>query len=153
MTTTQECDVIFKLLYTHHGCPPPTYQDGNAKKHTEWDYRQELPKKIPRLVDLNVKIDRFSINYVPFESWALNATPEWWTANNKVKHHRDTHFDCATLENLIGALSALFLLNYYLYRDKVLEGSLQPVTELFDIDLPMSKRLHLGLCCYDLPLP
>jgi hypothetical protein len=35
----------------------------------------------------------------------------WWSANNKVKHGRDTNFGSASLENVIDAVGALLLAN------------------------------------------
>lgn len=47
----------------------------------------------------------------PFKKFRRNELPAWWTAYNHVKH---TWFDCieeATLENMVGALAGLFILN------------------------------------------
>ena len=45
----------------------------------------------------------------------------WWTANNKVKHHRSTHFDRATLKNTYNALAALEVSIIHLYQIELSE--------------------------------
>ncbi|NMM81024.1 hypothetical protein B2J86_08835 [Acidovorax sp. SRB_14] len=41
--------------------------------------------------------------------------PDWWSGNNKVKHHRANHFKEANLKNVLNACAALLvlLLVYY----------------------------------------
>lgn len=71
-------------------------------------------------------------------------TPQWWTAYNKVKHERTSHYQngktnyCrANLENLISAMSALFILETifieYLKKEEELLITLTP-SSLFKID-------------------
>lgn len=71
-------------------------------------------------------------------------TPQWWTAYNKVKHERTSHYQngktnyCrANLENLISAMSALFILETifieYLKKEEEVLITLTP-SSLFKID-------------------
>lgn len=56
-------------------------------------------------------------NSVRYRLLVGTETPRWWTAYNKVKHERTSHYQngktnyCrANLENLISAMAALFVL-------------------------------------------
>jgi hypothetical protein len=58
-----------------------------------------------------VRIDRYSEMRSPFANWDTDTPPAWWTAQNKVKHHRHEHFDQATLGNTLQAICGLFVAN------------------------------------------
>lgn len=52
--------------------------------------------------------------YTPFENWATYPNNDWHVLNwyqayNKAKHDRHTHFDKATLGNLLNAISGLIV--------------------------------------------
>jgi len=68
-----------------------------------------------RLSALKVYIPRYSLELVPWESWAKDRNPDWWDSYNKVKHERNHYFNKATLNNALHALAALLALNY-IYR-------------------------------------
>jgi hypothetical protein len=99
--------------------------------------------------------------FKPWENWQytintdkngierVNGTPpKWWTMYNKIKHERTTFskslnkhfFKFANQENVLNALSALFILEMYFYKDIVLEISddypLYPNerSKIFDMD-------------------
>ena len=83
----------------------------------------------------------------PFKNWKQNNPPKWWTVNNKVKHHRDEKDDNnlewyknANQENVLNALSGLFQLNLYVYKDII---SKKPSNDAFDVPLPASEIFHL----------
>lgn len=49
--------------------------------------------------------------FAPWEEWQKPKSPPlWWTANNKVKHHRQEHFVDANLKNVLNATAGLLLL-------------------------------------------
>jgi hypothetical protein len=50
-------------------------------------------------------------NFRPFQKFGKQEIPLWWTAYNHVKHTWFDHVDEATLENVVGALAGLFILN------------------------------------------
>lgn len=54
------------------------------------------------------------LNLKPFSVWNTNIfTPLTWYQNyNKVKHHRDSEFSLANIENLMNSISAVFVLLY-----------------------------------------
>jgi hypothetical protein len=105
MTATQELDVVLKQICAHHG--------NDASKET--GYRRFLPTKYPRLPFISVELPAYNLGCAPFAAWGGDQTPSWWTANNKVKHERHTHFALATVENMLESVAALFVGNVYLY--------------------------------------
>lgn len=103
MMGTQECDVILKEICCKHGNP-----ECSKEKH----YRDFLSENIPGITSCQVECLPYGLNFTPFESWKNNETPDWWKANNKVKHERKEHFDKANLRNVMNTLSALLLVNF-----------------------------------------
>lgn len=62
-------------------------------------------------VDIAYGLTFYDSKYRPFEEFENKKNPTWWDSYNHVKH---TWFDCieeATLENVVGALAGLFILN------------------------------------------
>jgi hypothetical protein len=62
-------------------------------------------------VDIAYGLTFYDTKYRPFEEFGKKKIPAWWNSYNHVKH---TWFDCieeATLENVVGALAGLFILN------------------------------------------
>jgi hypothetical protein len=106
MTSCQDLDVILKQLSSHHGHPASNEQG----------YRKYLPTIYPKMVGVTVDILPFDLSFTPFSAWASKKTPDWWTANNKVKHERHSHFAMASIENMLNALAALFIGNIYFHN-------------------------------------
>jgi len=148
MATTQECDVILKQLCDSFGLP-------NCSNENK--YRTSLPTKIPRIVSFVILFIRSRHHHpiTPFQSWGNNKTPEWWTANNKVKHNRHSHFHEANLKNLLDALAGLYLLNLILYRSYFeVSGPAMLFADIenFEIDLPPYGGVVKRHKMYDIPL-
>jgi hypothetical protein len=59
------------------------------------------------------------MNSRPLSSWDQNNPPLWWTANNKIKHHRDTEYKKASFKNAFNSLSGLYLITLYYYKNIV----------------------------------
>lgn len=110
MAATQELDIVLKQLCSH-------YSDGST---AEPGYRAFLSEKYPAWLSLSVEMPAYGLTLQPFAPWAATQTAQWWTANNKVKHHRHTHFSSASLENMLNAVSALFVANVYLHAELTL---------------------------------
>jgi hypothetical protein len=102
----------------------------------------------PKLPALTILIPRYGLTLKPWISWTPEKPPLWWTAYNKVKHHRDTGFKEANLRNALNAVSALFSLTIYHYAlerryrkhpldsddgRKSLLARLQPQAQLFQL--------------------
>ena len=94
-------------------------------------YRRDVLKYFPKLPDFTVEIPRFGLTLHPWDEWNnARGVPSWWTAYNKIKHHRHTHYDRASLENCLNAVAALFVATLYLYEDQAGQGALIPSPQL-----------------------
>lgn len=98
-------------------------------------YRNEITAAYPNIAGFEVTIPRFGMNpFKPWEKWGEpDGVPRWWTAYNKVKHHRNTEFHQANLKNAINAVGALFILILYLYKQKAESAELVPIPLLFRV--------------------
>lgn len=121
MAATQEIDVVFKQICSKYG---------NSSDSAN-GYQQFLPKKYPKMLTIKVTLP-YELEFTPFNSWSQNQTPFWWTANNKIKHHRHTHFNQASLESVLNATSGLMIANLYFYEEQLKEpAALFPSAQLF----------------------
>ncbi|MEW6172200.1 MAG: hypothetical protein AB1510_03930 [Bacillota bacterium] len=50
--------------------------------------------------------------FEPFREWKSSRTLSWYQAYNTVKHNRETHFNYASLENLLNSIAGLFCVLY-----------------------------------------
>lgn len=46
----------------------------------------------------------------PLRAWSNGSSLVWYQSYNKVKHHRAGQFECASIENVLGAIAGLFVL-------------------------------------------
>jgi hypothetical protein len=102
MASTQEIDVLLKQVCAKFG----------DNSNDEQGYRTFFAKRAPAIQQVTIVCPRYGLTFVPFENWAT-GTPEWWTANNKVKHERHTHFTRASLKNALAAVCGLYVSNFY----------------------------------------
>jgi hypothetical protein len=62
---------------------------------------------------------RFGMAFRPWSNWlAPNTPPDWWTANNKLRHRRAEHFKQANHKNVLNAGAGLLLLLILFYRSQ-----------------------------------
>lgn len=87
----------------------------------------------PRFVKFEVAIPRHGLLLHPWEDWLKDTPPLWWTAHNKVKHHRHERFAMATLKNCINAMAALLIAVLHLHADEAKEGKLVGLPKLFTV--------------------
>lgn len=118
MASTQEIDVVMKEI-----C-----KNKEKSSRTETGYRTFIPTIYPKFTDREVEISKYGLSFVPFEEWKNKKTPKWWTANNKIKHQRNTHFSRASLENMFKSVCGLMITNLHYYHtvsqlDEVYPGS------------------------------
>jgi len=111
MSSAQETDVIMKSL-----CKliDSNYEGGGINQ-----YYKSISEKIPEILSEKITIPRFSMSSSPWENWEDNKPPLWWTANNKIKHHRTNNFDRATLKNAFNSLAALLITTSYFYKKEL----------------------------------
>lgn len=74
------------------------------------------PAYATKVYELEVRIPRYGISFIPWENWSANKNPDWWRSYNNVKHERNKFFPEATLQNALNAMGALLIMNYYYYR-------------------------------------
>lgn len=110
LATASEIDVILKSL-CNAKAPDDEHKSINQ-------YRETIRAKNQYLIQEYCTMPRFGLKFNPWAVWQgkEDTVPEWWTAYNKVKHHRDSHFKQANLENVLNAMSALALVNIYLQK-------------------------------------
>jgi len=111
-------------------------------------YREFLNPKYPKLCKLNVRLPRHGLDITPWDNWQNNKTPDWWRDYNKVKHHRDEHYNLANLKNTIASLAGLFLAVLYFYKNEAENGDLIPPQKLFMIQedsIALSEISQRGL--------
>jgi hypothetical protein len=126
MAAVQEVDVLLKSICGHYGSP-------SANIH---DYHDLMMTKHANIRDAKVTVAQHALARIPFATWSAGTPPTWWTANNHVKHARDTKFSSASLENAIDAVSALLVTN--MYHHEIVHGQkdfdLWRVPRIFNID-------------------
>jgi hypothetical protein len=97
-------------------------------------YRESIKSLIPDIHDFQVFIPRFGLTLQPWDNWrAERGIPDWWTAYNKIKHHRDSEYHQASLKNALNAVAGLFVMVLYLYKEKAKLGELLPSPQLFRV--------------------
>lgn len=102
-----EVDVVAKLL-----CE----QVAPAEPHTNInDYKAALLPAHPDLVEEEVFVPRYGLEFRPWSNWGGANNPDWWRSYNHVKHERAVYFYEATLKNALNALGALLILTYHYY--------------------------------------
>jgi hypothetical protein len=103
MTAAAEADVVAKAL-----CK---FIDPQAKAESINSYQSVLMLAAPMLAKATVELPRYGLSFRPWLNWKEPKTPpEWWSANNKVKHHRAEHFKHGNLRNVLNAVAGLLLL-------------------------------------------
>ncbi len=126
MAASAEVDVVCKQL-----CKK---LNSKSKASSINPYMKQITTEIPDISNFSVQIPRYGIKLKPWNDWAKLDVPEWWTANNKVKHHRHKEFQKGNLKNLLNAVSGLFVMVLYLYKEAAELGELIPQPKLLRVD-------------------
>lgn len=109
----------------------------------------------------NCSKDAFDSKLSPFDKSEMEINKKkiinwsWYFAYNKIKHDRINYFNLANVENLINALSALFLLNNY-NQDKIyysIDGAnrndlikeINSLSKLFTLDIIPDVKTPEGI--------
>ncbi len=91
-SAASEVDVVAKQLCVKI---TPTSSASNINQ-----YRDEIRTVYPSLQSFKVTIHRFGLELTPWSNWRdVTGVPDWWTAYNKVKHHRNTDYHRGNLKN------------------------------------------------------
>lgn len=108
-----EIEIILKLLCNEEG--------GDASRFNINELREFLyTKQYSKLHENNISILSHDIEDIkPWGEWSKPANNlEWWQVYNGIKHSTDVKFKYANLKNVFFALSALFIIELYLYDRK-----------------------------------
>lgn len=97
-------------------------------------YRSKIKPAFPAIPNFEVTLPRFGLGLKPWDEWNKpDGVPLWWTAYNKIKHHRDSEYQRANLKNALNAVAGLFVMVLYLYREKAQSGKLLPSAQLLRV--------------------
>lgn len=103
MTASAEADVVAKGLCR--------MLDAKSRAASIGAYRPLLLQAFPTLPKSEVVMPRFGKTLHPWSMWRNSDQPPlWWSANNKIKHHRAEHFNEACLKNVLNAVAGLLVL-------------------------------------------
>jgi hypothetical protein len=74
-------------------------------------YRTEIVPAFPNIPNFQVLLPRFGLTLTPWDDWNKSGgVPFWWTAYNKIKHHRDSEYHRADLKNTLNSIAGLFVM-------------------------------------------
>lgn len=78
---------------------------------------QIIRKYYTRFYQADVFLRKHELQFKPWLAWECSSkqSPNWWDAYNDIKHHRNTNFSNANLENLLNAMAALFQLEITIF--------------------------------------
>jgi hypothetical protein len=130
-----EVDVVAKML-CHQ-------LDVSSRAANINQYRERIVTDQPLITQTRIHIPRFGLTLEPWNAWRKEKTPLWWTACNKVKHHRHTHFSEANLKNALNAVAGLFVLLLFFHRVEAQRGLLCPDPVLFQAGAPFEVSRNL----------
>ena len=97
-------------------------------------YREEIRAACPNIPGFEVRLRRWGLTLTPWDEWKKpRGVPFWWTAYNKIKHHRDSDYQSANLKNALNAVAGLFVMVLYLYKKKAERGQLLPSPQVLSV--------------------
>lgn len=127
MASAAEIDVICRQICVD--------LNNTSKADNIHDYRNEILSHYKNIPKFRVIIPRYGLELIPWSNWKnrKNTVPFWWTAYNKIKHHRHTDYHRGNLKNALNAAAGLFVMTLYLYKEKAGLGELQPALKLLHV--------------------
>lgn len=143
MASTQEVDSLFKEFSR-------LIEPGSNHKNIG-EYKKLALKHFSDLVEEKIYAPKYGIELTPWINWSGDSNPDWWGANNDIKHQRLSNFEKANLKNAFNSVAALYCVNiYYLKalkeqeRNEELDWSeffafVSLKSELFELD---SNKYH-----------
>ncbi|WP_127520888.1 hypothetical protein [Mesorhizobium sp. Z1-4] len=110
IAASSEVDVVLKMI-----CD---LLDSSAPRSNIVEYQEVVMKNYPDVAHEKCHIARYGMSFAPFDNWTRHppANPDWWRANNKVKHQRDANFSEANLQHTVNAVGALLICVVHYYR-------------------------------------
>ena len=120
-----EIDVLFKMYIEIKQYTTDLDQNGKPMYNID-QYLKFIESQVPNFKSQEITCynPRFYNEKVfPFDSWSISNPPKWWTIGNKLKHDKEKEIDgkkaykYANQIFVLNALSALFQLNLYIYKE------------------------------------
>ena len=111
------------------------------------DYRKWLINEIENIHFISVGLNYPIQNRILAPFYRINDEHKklkWWTAYNKIKHHRSTRYQRANLRNTLNAVAGLFVMLLYLYKEDAEAGTLAPSPSLFRVADEFFAGVDLG---------
>ena len=137
LASAAEVDVVCKLICKKIN---PKSKADNINK-----YRDEIKPAYPVIPKFKVLLPRYGLTLNPWNNWTkMNGVPDWWTANNKIKHQRDSQYARANLQNALNAVAGLFVLLLYLYKEQTELGQLSPSPKLLRVEEKHHGGTNIG---------
>lgn len=102
-----EVEAVFKAICLEINGKPGSGDIG--------EYKKAILTAYPRIVETEVSVDRLGRTIKPFDGWDKGKLC-WWDAYQLVKHNRKSYFTEATYMNATMAISALYILIFYLSK-------------------------------------
>lgn len=125
LASTSEVDVVCKQL---------CQATNSASKATKIKaYCDEITAAFPNMIDFQIRMPRYGLAFTPWVNWREKKAPDWWKANNKIKHERDSQYHQGNLKNALNSVAALFIMILYLYKEKAERGELVPAPQLMRV--------------------
>jgi hypothetical protein len=126
MASSAEIDVVLKQLCIA--------VDAKSTADNINQYHDLITTLLPSFKNFKVSVPTQGLELTPWSSWQNGTPPEWWSANNKVKHQRHEHFDKATLKNCLNSIAGLYISVLHLYAPQANNGELLQLPRLFNVD-------------------
>ena len=141
LASAAETDVVCKQLCLKLD-PTSTAESINQ-------YRNEICAAFPKIYEFEILFPRYGLSLVPWNTWKdPMGVPTWWTAYNKVKHHRESEYHRASLKNVLYSVAGLFVMILYFYQEKASLGELLPSPKLLRVSEKHFRGITHG--SYDL---
>lgn len=149
LSASSETDVILKQICN-------LIDEGKPANNIN-DYREVIKPNLTEFINEKIYINRYGLEFIPWENWNNNLNPNWWKSHNNVKHQRNEYFNQANLQNTLNAVGALLITVTYYYqiafdiqnKDKKVNIDLNKTTELLK---PKSQLLRLTSKYYRHPV-
>lgn len=138
MASSQEIDGIMKKI-----CG--LIVEGSTPQNIN-EYKEIIIPHLGDMITETAYASRFGMSSRPWINWLEGNNPDWWRANNNIKHDRTLHFEQANLINAFNSVGALLIVTCYFYKlhdekqqqeslewQDILEN-LKPNSALFSLD-------------------
>lgn len=125
LATCSEIDVVLKQLASR-------YITLSARPNIS-DYFTPLNQNLPNLFSYEITLPRNGRSFTPWSTWTVAGAPIWWGDHNAVKHQRHAHFDKASVENCLNAVTALFIAVIHWHSTEATSGNLIGVPKVLHV--------------------